>query len=81
MLSTPLMLRLGECSFALYLIQFLPIGSVKNIGMFTQRSLESLGLHFVAAAFVSYVIFNIIAYATYSVIERPLATYLRRYAE
>ena len=81
MLSTPLMLRLGECSFALYLIQFLPVGPVKNIGMFTQRSLESLGLHFVAAAFVSYVIFNIIAYATYSAIERPLATYLRRYAE
>ena len=81
LLSTPLMLRLGECSFALYLIQFLPVGPVKNIGMYTQRSLEALDLHFVVAAFVSYVIFNIIAYGTHSLIERSVSAYLRRYAE
>lgn len=81
LLSTPTLLRLGECSFALYLIQFLPIGSIKNIGMFTQRTLEAFGIHFVVAAVMSYVIFNVLAYSVYRLIERPLATYLRRYAD
>lgn len=76
-LSTQVMLRLGECSFALYLIQFLPVGSIKNIGMHTQRMLEAQGLHFVLAACLCYLLFNLLAFGIYQWIERPAATWLR----
>jgi peptidoglycan/LPS O-acetylase OafA/YrhL len=77
-LSTNLMLRLGECSFALYLIQFLPVGSIKNIGMYTQRMLEAQGLHFILAACIGYVLFNLAAFGAYRFVERPVATWFRR---
>ncbi|MFN5875436.1 MAG: acyltransferase family protein [Ignavibacteria bacterium] len=77
-LSTNLMLRLGECSFALYLIQFLPVGSITNIGMYTQRMLEAQGLHFILAACIGYVLFNLAAFGAYRFVERPVATWFRR---
>lgn len=80
-LSTSTMLRLGECSFALYLIQFLPVGAIKNIGMFTQRTLEAQGIHFVVAAGISYVLFTLLAYGVYRVVERPISSYLHRFAD
>jgi len=81
MLSTQIMLRLGECSFALYLIQFLPVGSIRNIGMYTQRALEAQGLHFVFSACLCYLLFNVGAYGVHRLIERPAANWLRTHID
>lgn len=76
-LSSPLWQRLGECSFALYIIQFMPIGSSINAGMDVQAWLESSGLPWPAAAGISYAFMNIIALILYSFFEQPIRRALR----
>ena len=77
-LSTRTAVLLGECSFALYLIQFMPLGPLRNIGMTLQWNLEQLGLHFLLAAGICYVIFNIAALVLHYAYERPVGSFLRK---
>jgi len=77
LLSTRPAVLLGECSFALYLIQFMPLGPSRNIGMDLQWNLEQWGLHFVAAACVAYVIMNVAALVLHFAYERPVGKWLR----
>lgn len=77
-LSTRTAIILGECSFALYLIQFMPLGPFPKVSMGLQQILETSGLHFVAAALVCYVIMNIAAAGVHYFFERPVGIWLRK---
>ncbi|MFM8772119.1 MAG: acyltransferase family protein, partial [Candidatus Kapaibacterium sp.] len=78
LLSTRPAVVLGEISFALYLIQFMPLGASRNIGMDLQWNLEQMGLHFVVAACVAYVIMNAAALALHYLYERPVGRALKK---
>jgi len=69
---------LGECSFALYLIQFMPVGPFPKISMALQGGLEASGLHFLLAALTSYLIMNVAALLLHRLYERPLGIAMRR---
>jgi peptidoglycan/LPS O-acetylase OafA/YrhL len=78
LLSTRPAILLGEISFALYLIQFMPLGPIRNIGMALQWNLEQAGLNFVLAAFTAYVVMNIAALGVHYLYERPVGRALRK---
>lgn len=78
LLSTRPAIILGECSFALYLIQFMPVGPYPKVSMALQAGLESWGLHFLLAALACYLIMNVAALALHWLYERPLGLLLRR---
>lgn len=78
LLSTRVAVVLGECSFALYLIQFMPVGPFPKISMALQGGLEASGLHFLLAALTSYLIMNVAALLLHRLYERPLGIAMRR---
>ena len=76
-MSHPLAERLGECSFALYIIQFIPIGTSINASMDIQAWLERSGLPWFAASVCTYTFMNIIAFILYRFFEQPIRKFLR----
>ncbi len=76
--STRVAVVLGECSFALYLIQFMPVGPFPKISMALQGGLEASGLHFLLAALISYLVMNLAALLLHRLYERPLGLVMRR---
>jgi len=78
LLSTRPAVLLGECSFALYLIQFMPLGPSRNIGMDLQWNLQQAGLHFLLAAFIAYIVMNIASLGLHFLYERPVGRALKR---
>lgn len=78
LLSSRVAVVLGECSFALYLIQFMPVGPFPKISMALQGGLEASGLHFLLAALTSYLIMNVAALLLHRLYERPLGIAMRR---
>ncbi len=76
-LSTPLALRLGECSFALYLIQYIALfGSTKG-AIDLQYTLEGWGIHFIPASLINYLVMNLAATAVFVYFEKPVGRALR----
>lgn len=69
---------LGEASFALYLIQFMPFIWWPNIGIAMQRWLEELGINFWFVAIIAYVVFNVLSIFVYYTYERNFTQWLRR---
>ena len=76
-LSHPLSRRLGECSFALYIIQFMPIGGSINAGMDLQAWVEGAGVPWPLAAVIGYATMNGIAVLLYMFFENPVRKALR----
>ncbi len=77
LLSTPLALRLGECSFTLYLIQYVALYHSQKAAIDLQYTLEAWGLHFVPAALLNYCFMNLVATAIFLGFEKPVSRYLR----
>ncbi|MFM7774527.1 MAG: acyltransferase family protein [Candidatus Kapaibacterium sp.] len=77
LLSHPVSQRLGECSFALYIIQLMPIGNSINAGMDLQAWMEGTGMPWPLAALISYTALNIVAVLLYSTFEKPVRSALR----
>jgi peptidoglycan/LPS O-acetylase OafA/YrhL len=76
-LSHPVSQRLGECSFALYIIQFMPIGGSINAGMDLQAWVEGAGVPWPLAAVIGYATMNGIAVLLYMFFENPVRKALR----
>ncbi len=77
LLSTRAAVFLGEISFTFYLIQYLSIFGAVKAAVDLQHSLEDLGLHFVLASFIGYLIMNIGSALIFLRFEKPLGRYLR----
>ena len=81
-LSLPFVIVLGECSFALYIIQFIPIGSSLRAGMDMQSMLVESGVAPVLASVISYSVMNLVAVLLYKFFEQPVRRVLRsRFAD
>ncbi|MBM4179434.1 MAG: acyltransferase [Ignavibacteria bacterium] len=78
LLSTKVLVLLGEASFALYLIQLMPFIWWPEVGMQIQYNLEDLGINYYVAATASYVTMNVVAVSIYYAFERPVSRYLRK---
>ncbi len=76
-LSSKLFIILGESSFALYVIQFIVLPGIPNASMALQMYLESLNIHFLLAALISYMSFAFIAFIVHIAFEKPITSYLR----
>ena len=77
LLSHPFAIVLGECSFALYIIQFIPIGNSLRAGMDLQSALEAYGVAPVPASLICYTVLNVIAVILYRFFEQPVRRALR----
>ena len=77
LLSSKLFIVLGESSFALYVIQFIVLPGIPNASMALQMYLESLNIHFLLAALISYMSFAFIAFIVHIAFEKPITSYLR----
>lgn len=77
-LSSKPAIVLGEASFALYLIQLMPVLWWPHIGLDFQWWLEGMGLHFVVAAIISYGVLNLVSMGIFYGFERPVGAMLRK---
>lgn len=75
--SKPMQL-LGEASFALYLLQLMPLFWWPKLGMQIFYNMQAAGMHHYAAATVSYVAINLVSIGVFIAFERPVSRYLRR---
>jgi len=80
LLSRRWMVLLGNASFSLYLIHFIPISNVQLLSLRAQTLLESVGLHPIAAMLVNYAALNVVAIAIFMLFEQPVSKALRRRA-
>lgn len=79
-LSRRWMVLLGNASFSLYLIHFMPLPGMPQLSLGIQSALEAAGLHPVAAWAVNYAGLNAVAIAIFLLFERPTSKYLRKRA-
>ncbi len=79
-LSLRWMVLLGNASFALYLIHFMPVSNTLLLSMGIQQTLEQAGLHPVAASIVNYAALNAVAIAIFLGFEKPTSKWLRKRA-
>ncbi|HLP29028.1 MAG TPA: acyltransferase [Candidatus Didemnitutus sp.] len=80
LLSRRWMVLLGNASFSLYLIHFMPLPGMPQLSLSIQMWLETTGLHPVAAWALNYAALNVIAIGIFLLFERPTSRYLRKRA-
>jgi peptidoglycan/LPS O-acetylase OafA/YrhL len=68
---------MGEASFALYLLQLMPLLWWPKLGMQIFYNMQAAGMHHYVAATVSYVVINLVSIGVFFAFERPVSRYLR----
>ena len=78
LLSRRWMVLLGNASFALYLIHFMPIPGMQQLSIGIQALFENAGLHPVAAWAMNFLALNAIAITIFLAFEKPVSKWLRK---